>query len=233
MIKVAIVDDDKAVAAKLAEFLQRYANERGVEVESVHFPSADIFLSRYQADYDLCLMDIDMPGTNGMEAARQLRKYDQDIALIFVTNLAQYAIQGYKVGAIDYFLKPVRYYDLKMRMESISKMLETKTLKLRFSNAEGARFVNLQDILFIESNNHVLTYHTAGETFQSRDKSMRQAETEYLPFGFARCNVSYLVNLKRCTAVQNDIVFVEGTPLPISRAKRKDFLNALINSFGV
>lgn len=231
MIRVAIVEDDPSEAGKLTEFLQRYAKESGVEIGSTHFPTADIFLSRYQAGYDLCLMDIEMPGTDGMEAAKKLRRLDKSIILIFVTNLAQYAIKGYEVDAKDYFLKPVRYHDLKMRMESICKLLEAKDLKLSLPSEEGLRFVNLRDVLYIESDNHTLIYHTVHGTFQNRDKSMKQIEAEFLPYGFARCSVGYLVNLKYCTAVQKNTVLVGAEQLPISRAKRKEFLDALISSF--
>ena len=69
----------------------------------------------YKMIFDIIIFDIDMPGINGIDTARKLREMDSNVTIIFVTNIAQYAINGYEVDAVDYILKPVSYYDFSMK----------------------------------------------------------------------------------------------------------------------
>ena len=73
--------------------------------------------------FDIVLMDIDMPGMNGMETARALRKVDAAVILIFVTNMAQFAISGYEVDATDFILKPVNKYSFAIKIPVIAAPL--------------------------------------------------------------------------------------------------------------
>ena len=107
MYKFAIVEDNEAAAEKLAGFLERYANENNEVFEIIKFHDALDFLDGYRTVYDAVFMDIEMPGIDGMEAAHRLRRLDQKVILVFVTNMASYAVKGYEVNATDYIVKPV------------------------------------------------------------------------------------------------------------------------------
>ena len=98
MYRVLIVEDTPAEADALRGFLERYAAEKGLELGIEVLGSALEFID-LRRTADLVLMDIDMPGINGMEAAQIMRGYDTQTPLIFVTNLAQYAVRGYSVDA--------------------------------------------------------------------------------------------------------------------------------------
>ncbi len=75
-----------------------------------------IVSEHYRADYDIVFMDIELPGINGMEAAHRLREIDQQVILIFVTNMAQFAVKGYEVDALDYIIKPAQYGPLSIKL---------------------------------------------------------------------------------------------------------------------
>lgn len=232
MLRVIIIEDCKEDADVLASYLKQYSEEIGEEIKSRVFATADAFLEKYSAAgmADLIFMDIEMPGTDGMNAAEQLRAVDPNVVLIFTTNIAKYAVHGYRVDAMDYFLKPVGYYDFRMRMQRVLEGKRKRSVdqkKVHIVSAGEVRVAAVKDIYYVESDNHLLTYHTAAGNFTSREKSMKQVEGELAPYGFMRCNVCYLVNLKKCTAVQGDTVIVGGDALVISRGRRKELLAAL------
>ena len=123
MVFVGIVEDEAESLATLKEGLARYQRETGVEFKTTCFRDAELFLTNYKPVYDIVFMDIMLPGMTGLEAAKRLRKYDEDVCLIFTTTMAQFALKGYEVNAQDYFVKPFAYYDLKMRLDRVIRKL--------------------------------------------------------------------------------------------------------------
>ena len=234
MLKTIIIEDIPEEAQTLTGHLQRYGEEIGEEIAVMHYSSADEFLEEYTSPgmADFVFMDIKMPGTDGLRAAQRLRRVDPDVFLIFVTSIAKYAVYGYRVDALDYFVKPVRYYDLKMRMDRALKVKRASDgEKISLPLANGVKLIDVRDISYIESDNHKLIYHTHDGTYTCRGKSMKDISSELEPRGFMRCNSCYLVNLRHCTAVRGNEAVVGQDVLQISRAKRKEFIAALAKSF--
>ncbi len=231
MIKVAIVEDNGQDAAVLTEYLDRYAAETGEEVQIRTFSSGFLFLDKYVSAYDVVFMDIEMPAPDGMATARKLREFDGNIFIIFVTNIAKYAICGYEVNALDYFLKPCRYADLFMRMERIRAAKRKEDLVVTVPFRGGVKCFRGDDIIYIESFSHTITFHTKEGVYDYRGMSMKELDEKFSPFGFFRSNTSYIVNLKYCTEINGSVVTVGGEELQISRARKKEFVQALMRSF--
>jgi len=227
VISIAIVEDQKKDADVLREYLLRYASEAGESIEIECFSSGVHFLDPYTAKYDLIFMDIEMPSMNGMTAARKLRELDQQVKLIFVTNMAKYAIQGYSVGAIDYILKPVLYFDIKMRMERLREILGYSEAAITLPVQGGVKKFRPRDIYYVESLSHSITFHTTTGDHLAR-RSMNEWERELKGLGFFRCSTSYIVNLRYVQEVKGNSVFVRDVELQIARARKKDFLSALM-----
>lgn len=110
MIRVAIVEDDAEVQGVLQEYVRRYTRQYGTEFEVSVFADGVDLLEDYRAVYDIIFLDVEMKHLDGMATAERIRQMDADVILIFITNMAQYAIRGYSVGALDYVLKPVPYF---------------------------------------------------------------------------------------------------------------------------
>ena len=127
MPNIALVEDEPEAADVLASFIARYAGEKGLELTVTRFGNAMDFEMTHQ-HFDLVFMDIQMPGINGMEAAQLMRTYDSETPIIFVTNLAQYAVKGYEVDALDFIVKPVTYFNFRMRMDKAMRKLEAMLL---------------------------------------------------------------------------------------------------------
>ena len=107
MYRIAIVEDEEQDYLRAQGYLNRYGQEKNISFNIQRYESAEVFLTNYQSQHDIVFMDIRMGGMDGMRAARKLREMDQAVILIFLTSLAQYAVQGYEVDALDYILKPL------------------------------------------------------------------------------------------------------------------------------
>lgn len=161
MIHIAIVEDVKAEADLLQGCLEQYRQDNHIVFQLHFFPDADTFLQTDTHTFDIVFMDVDMPGRNGIEASRVLRETNKTIVLLFVTNLAQYAIAGYEVDALDYILKPINYYSFKLKIQkALEAVHHLHGVMLTISGEHGPQYVRSTDVLYIEVQNHSLIYHT-------------------------------------------------------------------------
>lgn len=137
-MRIAIIDDDADERKTLQASFERLAQESGSAIVIIEFAGADDFLDGYDRSFDLICMDIDMPGTDGMSAAQRLRQMDADVPLVFVTNMAQMAIHGYAVHALDFILKPINYYSFSIKMRGILALIGNRRRKsLVFPTTDG------------------------------------------------------------------------------------------------
>lgn len=227
MINIAIVEDDKTQAELLERYLEEYKKERDYSCKITHFDRALKFLSCDDQVLDVVFMDIELPDGNGMEAVKKMREYDKKTIVIFVTNLAQYAVKGYEVKAFDFIVKPVAYYNFTLKFASALDSLETQKEQEVWVKTKGGQ-VKLwaSRITYVEVQNHYLTYHTIDGDFMVLGSIGNvAAELKHAPFSF--CNRCYFVNLKYVTWVDRTQVLVDGDWLQISRAKRTEFLKDL------
>ena len=228
MIHIAIVEDVKAEADLLQGCLEQYRQDNHIVFQLHFFPDADTFLQTDTHTFDIVFMDVDMPGRNGIEASRVLRETNKTIVLLFVTNLAQYAIAGYEVDALDYILKPINYYSFKLKIQkALEAVHHLHGIMLTISGEHGPQYVRSTDVLYIEVQNHSLIYHTQYSDLTATG-TLKRVENQLAEEGFFRCNYCYLVNLRHVDFLDGNTVMVGGHPLQISRNRRKDFLQQMI-----
>ena len=231
-MKISILDDDPQVTKLLKTYAQQFGSEnhRQMIIDTFHHPND--FLTYYPKDVDLIIMDIDMPGLNGIETAKELRRIDPAVALMFVTNMAQFALQGYEVDAMDYVIKPISYGDFAMKMQKALRYLaQNHKEKMTIQSKEGVVNLNVMDILYIEVIRHNLIYHTVFGDFTERGV-MKEVEQVLESVHFIRCNHHYLVNLKYVSAISGNALFLGNEALTISRNKKKSFMDAFTKYVG-
>ena len=230
-MRVAIVEDLIENAHILQQYLDHYATERHMSIQISHYQNGLDFITDYHPVWDLILLDIEMPLLNGMEAAHKIREIDPDVLIIFITCLTQYAIEGYSVRALDYVLKPVKYYPFAAKLDQVCDILSLRTNNpVLISSREGQVKLLPEQIYYIEVKNHTLCYYTKKNTFYTTGpQSLSKAAQELALSGFARCHQAYLVNLRYVTRYDRSNVFLGEQSIPLSRTYYKNFVQALLD----
>lgn len=233
-MRIAIVEDEDVCAAQMTDYIARYQLESGMQMQVTRFTDGAEIIGNYTGGYDVILMDIQMASVDGMSAAEEIRKVDTDVMIIFITNMAQFAIQGYAVDALDYVIKPISYFMFseKLRKAERRMTLRTERYIVIHSKKEQLRKIDAKDLLYIEVQNHALQYHTTcGDYICSGN--LKSVERELQGLAFARCNACYLVNLAHIQRVEQDqLVMNNGDVLAISRARRAAFMQILTDYYG-
>lgn len=232
--RIVIVEDDKDYASYLASCLSRYGEENNCSFFARVYNKAESFLDVYNKSADIIFMDIELGEgfMNGMEAAKKFRQIDPVALLIFVTNMPQYAPQGYDVNALDYLLKPIDYASLRVKLDKALKILqERQGIPVKVKDKKGTRIISSSDLMYIEVMGHDLTYHTTEGEITSYG-GLREKEAELSEVNFARCSASILVNLSFVKGLYGDDIEVGNEMLKIGRSKKKSFLEQLNKYLG-
>lgn len=233
MINIAIVEDEETEAKRLAEYLKRYENETdGIFFNIVCFSDGIAFLTDYKAEYDIIFMDIEMPGLDGMATAHKLRLQDPGAILVFVTNMAQFAVKGYEVDAMDFMVKPVPYANFKLKVaRAVNRLVYKRDDKLVIYGRNGATVVIIPRIRYVEVVNHMLTFYTV-DGIISATGTLKNVEEKLVGRGFSRVNSCYLVNLNYVTGFTDGIAELGDDKLPVSRSHRKQFMKDVADHLG-
>ena len=221
MIRMAIVEDEQQYAKQLREYVDRFSQQLGESFDVTEYSDGDGLVEGFHAQFDIILMDVEMPFLDGMTAAELIRRTDPQVVIIFITNMAQYAIRGYAVDALDYVLKPVSYFAFSQRLERAISRLKRRERKYIALPVKGG----------VRKLDHDLTFHTRSGNFRS-GLTMRQAEEHLSGAHFFRGNNSYLINLEHVDGVQDGCAIVQGEQLKLSRPRKNAFLEALSNYMG-
>lgn len=228
MIRIAIVEDEQLFREKILRYLHRYEEKNKQSFSVKTFENGMQFLTDYHPEYDIIFMDIEMPYLNGMETAKRIRKVDSRTAIAFITNMANYAVQGYEVEAIDFIVKPFTYEVFEYKLGRILSRTEDKREKssIIVKSDNLVHNIRITKLRYVEISGHTLIYHMEKEQLEMRG-SMREAEQLLEGHGFCKCSQSYLVNLRFITRIEANDVYLGDFAIPISRGRKKDVVRAM------
>lgn len=230
-IRIALIDDDVASLDLFDGYLKKFQEESGEKFIVKRFFDGDEVVENYECNYDIIFMDIRMKRMDGFSAAEYIRKCDKDVVLIFITNTMQYAIKGYEVDALNYLLKPVSYFAFSEQLKrSIEKIKSNKTNYLLISTESGMMRLDTSEILYIESARNNMQIYTAENTYIIA-RTMQSLEEELAEANFFRCSKWYLINLAHVSSINGTTIKIGETSLEISRARKKEFIDALMEFY--
>ncbi len=236
MIKCIAIDDEPLALKQIAQYIQ---NTPFLSLDA-QFESALQAISFLQQNkIDLMFVDINMPDLSGMEFVKSLKNPP---AVIFTTAYSEYAVEGFKVDAIDYLLKPIGYTDFLRAAEKANTRIQS--LNDRITDVESnEKFllikseykiirINLADIKYIEGMREYLRIHIENQPPVMTLMSMKKME-EYLPVKkFMRVHRSFIVNLNKITTIErNRIVFDKDVYIPVSEQYKDKFHKYLNENF--
>lgn len=229
MRNIAIVEDEDLAAQALIDHIKQYEAQTGQSFQIFRFANGADFLQDYRAVYAVVFLDVQMPKMNGLETALQLRRYDKNVSIIFITNLVQYALKGYEVDAVSYLIKPVSYYDFSMKFKkALDIYLLNEDRSFTVNTPGGLCRISTDKLMYVEIMNHRLFYHLIDDVIEMTGV-LSGVEQQLSRFGFLRCNKCYLVNPKFIVKVKGSTVQVGDNLLQISRPRRAAFLAELAN----
>lgn len=231
MNKIAIVDDNPNDASLLEQSVLSYFESKGEKVSIELFYDGSSFLSHFQNEYTLLFLDVEMYPMNGFELASAIRERDENVLIVFVTNMAQLARKGYQYSAFDYIPKPMEVSELYLTLDRAKfhmKKEEERSVLLPGKNKDKVP-VLISDITYIEVNGHYITVHTKDAEYVQYGVFKKVLEEMNLPYYFAKCNQCFVVNMKYIEKMFPDSILIQGNSLSISRPQKKAFFQTYMS----
>ena len=227
-MRIAYCEDEPAQRSRMELLLHTFAERKRLPLTVEAFSDSAAFLFHYPDSYpfDLIFLDIDLGGMDGMALARKIRETDSEVPILFLTNHREYVFEGYEVQAFRYLLKPVTEDTLFPLLDELQTMRGQEKPHLLLSLGGETQKLFLSDLLFVESDNHYLTLHTAAgtETFKKNLSEFREElSAAWQASGgtgecFAAAHRSYLVNLAHVERItRTECLLSDGTKIPVSR----------------
>ena len=227
-IIVGIVEDNKSDLLNLKNILSLYSKEKEVVFDIVEFDNAIDFMKSYECNYDIILLDIELGTSSGIDVAKAIRKIDEKVIIIFQTDFAKYALNGYEVHALDFMIKPIKYPSFSLKMDkALSEIKNRCEGNFIIPTADGIRKIDISRVLYIEVFGHNLKFHLVDEIIDGRG-SLKQMEKMLTKYNFLRCNNCFLVNAARIKSIEKYECVVGNDRIQISHPKKKSFTEAFM-----
>lgn len=223
MIRIGLCDDETAARDTLRFALEKVLQEETEEIvyEFVSGKNAANWLKKHPGEIDLLFLDVEMKEPDGMETARLIRSFDQELLIVFVTGHRDYVFAGYETGALDYILKPAAPEKLKQVMERARTILfRNQEQFFVFRNTDGTYRMPLERILYFYSDRRKITAVTGEKEYPFYGK-MDEVQMA-LGGSFVRIHQRYLVNARKVEHIGKNEVELRGIRLPVSRNMRPE-----------
>lgn len=230
MIKIAFCDDDMEVLHQMNELLDRYRVERNEDITYAAFQSPFELLTEIEKGIrpDVLFLDVVMPGQNGMDVAKEIRQYDTNMKIIFLTSSPEFAVESYSVGAYFYQLKPIWEESFFRLMDSVLAECEKKKKNsLILRSKDGITRIDLQQLEYCEVLGRKLLFHLENGAVLESAGSLDDLAGQLMQYSnFFRPHRSFLVNMEYIQNISSrSIKMVNDAEIPIPHGKCSEIKN--------
>ena len=232
-MKIAVCEDQTVQIDLLNYEIENWSDEKNISISIDNFTTAEAFLFQWSDynKYDIIFLDIKLSKMSGIELSNIIREKDKNIDIVFVTGFLKYALHGYKVGAIQYLMKPVNIYDLYLCLDKTLHRIrnEEKNSTLILETSKKIIKLDYNDIYYCIMFSPYIDIHTSLEKITIR-KKISEIEKALPSEYFVRCHRSYIVNISHIKSItKNNVLLENGVKVPIIRSKYKEVNNIFIN----
>ena len=230
MIKIAFCDDDMEVLHQMNELIDRYRVERNEDITYAAFQSPFELLTEIEKGIrpDILFLDVVMPGQNGMDVAKEIRQYDTNMKIIFLTSSPEFAVESYSVGAYFYQLKPIWEESFFRLMDAVLAECEKKKKNsLILRSKDGITRIDLQQLEYCEVLGRKLLFHLENGAVLESAGSLDDLAGQLMQYSnFFRPHRSFLVNMEYIQNISSrSIKMVNDAEIPIPHGKCSEIKN--------
>lgn len=227
-MKILIYDDNKKDVICIKNLIETFFSNKSMKYEIIECENTS-FLFDHVKNCDLIFLDMEINHENGIDIGKEIRKINSDSRIIIVSNYSKYLIDGYKIQADRYFLKPIKQEEFNIEFENvIGRYL--RDYKGIFDEKIGKNKIYFKDILYIEFIERKTKIHLLNSDEMITPYSLKYWEEKLSDDFFGKPYKSFLVNLKYVSGFhRNDIVLTSNEIIPLSRYYKQSFNTAYLS----
>ncbi|MEG0650427.1 MAG: LytTR family DNA-binding domain-containing protein [Oscillospiraceae bacterium] len=223
-MKIAILDDVDQDCKLMASVVKRYSQENRIICDATCYQDGKKLLEDIiTIEFDMVFLDIFLNNENGMDIAEEIRKQGCNCALVFFTNTAQYAVQSYRVRALNYIMKPYTYEQIKEVLSFYNKESGKNSAYIEVKSGREMVRILYSNIVYIDYYNHYVQIHTKDRvitTYSLFSAFFEQLENEKR---FLLCYRNCAINMDEVGKLtQKDFLMSSGDIIPISHKEHKE-----------
>ncbi len=229
MIKCIAVDDEPPALQLVASYIEKTPF---LELEKTFYSSVEAFEFASENQVDLAFLDINMPDLSGLELSKIL---DKNIKVVFTTAYEQYAVEGYKVSAIDYLLKPFNYGEFLSAAQKAKQFIESQKNSVNDLNRSfiflksdyKIHKVDFKDILFAENQKDYIKIHRKDKKPLMVLMPLKDLELQLPKENFIKVHRSFIVNMIHIESIEKWRIAIGDEKIPVSDAFKESLASAL------
>lgn len=232
MFTCVICEDEDVQRNKIKNYITMILKDLHIPYKILEFDSGERLLNAYPSPADIIFLDIQMEELSGMDTAKEIRTFDTDVEIIFITGLNQYMQQGYEVNARRYLTKPIEYdVFVKQVKPCIEAILKRQENYIWVRSGNVVYKVPVDTILYVETYGRQVNIYTTKQVY-STYMTISSIEKELQIGNFFRCQKSILINLRYVDALGKEVVIIGDKEIPVSRLRMKPLKKELAKIIG-